>query len=125
MTPHGITDVKPYDIIIDDDPESSDEVDSDEEEAILDDQVEKAELEAVEALRQTKARIDELNRKSLIRQEEWNNWKNACPGLCDDIELMKKDPRWSTVSAIVIADYHEAYLLPAELEMIVLRRIFG
>jgi hypothetical protein len=125
MTPHEITDVKPYDIIIDDDPESWDEVDSDEEEAILDDQVEKAELEAVEALRETKALIDELNRKSLIRQEEWKNWKNACPGLCDDIELMKTDPRWSTVSAIVIADYHEAYLLPAELEMIVLHHIFG
>jgi hypothetical protein len=125
MTPHKITDVKPYDIIIDDHPESSDEVDSDEEEAMLDDQVLKAELEAVEALKQTKARIDELKRKSQEKQEEWNNWKNACPDLCSDIDLMKKDPRWTTVSAIVIAEYHQAYLLPAELEMIVLGRIFG
>ena len=106
MTPHQITD-----------PESSDEVDSDEESA-----VEKAELDAVEALRETQAQIAQFNRKSLIRQEEWNNWKNVCPGLCDNIELFKQDPRWSSLLAIVIADYHEAVLLPVELEMIVLRR---
>jgi hypothetical protein len=121
MTPHGITDVEPHNI--GDDPESSDEGDSDN--AGLDDELEKAELEAVEALRQTKARIDELNSKSQERQEEWNNWKNADSSLCADIELMKKDPRWTSVSAIVIADYPQAHFLPAELEMIVLGRIFG
>jgi hypothetical protein len=121
MTPHVMSDVEPHNIS--DVPESSDEDDSDN--AGLVDELEKAEQEAVEALRHTKARIDELNIKSQERQEEWNNWKNADSSLCADIELMKKDPRWTLVSAIVIADYSQSHLLPAELEMIVLGRLFG
>jgi hypothetical protein len=132
MTPNEITEVKPYDIIIDDEPESSDDVDinesdvdSEEEEIRLELELQKAEAEAVEALRETKAQIAELNRKSLIMQEDWNNWKNESPGLSDNIELIKEDPRWITLSAIVIADYHQAFLLPGELEMIVLKRYFA
>jgi hypothetical protein len=121
MTPNQVTDVKQYDIIMDhDDPESSDELDSDEEECMLDEEVEKAELEAVEALRQTKARIADLNRKNLIREEAWISLKNADPAFCDDIELFKTDPRWTTLSAIVSADY-EGFLTDCELEMITLK----
>ena len=131
MTPNEITEVKPYDIRIDDEPEISDDVDvnesdldSDEDEIRLDREVAEAEAEAIEALRITKAEIDELNRKSLIMQEDWNNWKNESPGLCDNIELIKEDPRWITLSAIVIAEYHQAFLLDGEVEMIVLKRYF-
>jgi hypothetical protein len=122
MTPHQVTDVKPYDLITENDLESSDEIDSDEDEIRLDMEAEKAELEAIQALEETKVRITELNRKSLVRLEEWKNWRDGCPGLCDNIALLKEDPLWASLSAMVVAEYHGTLLLPSELEMIVLSR---
>ena len=122
MTPHQVTDVKPCDLIAEDGLESSDEIDSDEDEIRLDMEAEKAELEAVQALEETKAQITELNRKSLIRLEEWKTWRDGCPGLCDNIALLKEDPLWASLSDMVLAEYHGTLLLPTELEMIILGR---
>ena len=76
MTPREFKEITPeliddYEIIDDDDPDEmdSDEMDSDAENAYLDAEAEKAELEAIEELRDTKERVAATVRRTILMKE--------------------------------------------------------
>jgi hypothetical protein len=116
MTPREFKKVIIPDIIPDhEDPESSDEIDSEQEEAILDAEVEKAELEAIEELAETKARYAETLRRNFIIEEAYNR------EVYKYMELAKQDAKWPTLYAMVIAEYPDC-LTHYHLEMVTLQR---